>query len=228
MKILEKISLVLFSIIILILSVLCCLVVYEVIEISTISEYIESWITNIAFVRTVLIVSIICFVLAIKSLFFPSKAKKREEIKSGVLLENQDGRLLISRDTIENLVNSVVKSFPEAQDVQTKIFLDAENNITVFVSLFVKEDAIIKQLSSSIQTKIKETIKRNTDLDVRQVNINVKNIDSDKTKKENSVSKIKLENVKTNELPKEETKKEPENEKKQEVTEVKEKEEVNN
>lgn len=228
MKILEKISLIVFSIIILILSVLSCLIVYEVIEINTISEYLESWIANVVFVRTVCIVSIICFVLAFKSLFFPSKAKKREEIKSGVLLENQDGRLLISRDTIENLVNSVVKSFPDAQDIQTKIFLDAENNITVFVSLFVKEDAIIKQLSSSIQTKIKETIKRNTDLDVKQVNINVKNIDNDKTKKENSVSKIKLENVKTNEQPKEEIKKESVNEKKQEVAEVKEKEEVNN
>ena len=84
------------------------------------------------------------------------------------------------------------------------------------------------QLSSSIQTKIKETIKRNTDLDVKQVNINVKNIDNDKDKRENSVSKIKLENVKTNEQPKEEIKKEPVNEKKTEVTEVKEKEEVVN
>ena len=72
-------------------------------------------------------------------MFFPSKSKKREEIKSGVLLENQDGRLLISRDTIENLVNSVVKSFKDAQDVQTKIFLDAENNITVFPDKIMKK-----------------------------------------------------------------------------------------
>ena len=116
------------------------------------------------------------------------------------MLENQDGRLLISKDTIENLVNSVVHSFPDALDVQTKVLLDVDNNITVFVSLFVGEEAVIKQLSAGIQNKIKETVKRNTDLDVKQVNINVKNIENEKNKKEspkreNSVAKIKMENV---------------------------------
>ena len=106
------------------------------------------------------------------------------------MLENKDGRLLISRDTIENLVNSVVKSFTDAVDVQTKVHLDADNNITVFVSLLVKEEAIIKELSANIQNKIKETVKRSTDLDVNQININIKNIENQ--------TKIKINNVQVN------------------------------
>lgn len=195
MKILEKIALVLFSIIVLIMSVVSCLLIFNVLDVKNMCEYIEGFLENDIFVKTTLIISAICILLAIKSLFFPSKIKKKEEIKSGVLLENQDGRLLISKDTIENLVNSVVRSFPDALDTQTKVFLDTENNITVFISLFVKEDAIIKQLSANVQNKIKEIVKRNTDLDVKQVNINIKNIENEKTKKENSLEKIKLENV---------------------------------
>lgn len=201
MKFLEKLALIIFSIIILVIAVVSCLVVFQVLELSEITSFITEHLQNEIVSRTVVVVSVICILLAIKSLFFPVRRKKREEIKSGVLLENQDGRLLISKDTIENLVNSVVKSFPDAIDTQTKIFLDADNNITVFVSLLVREEAIIKQLSSGIQNKIKETVKRNTDLEVKQVNINVKNIENDKNKKEtikqeNSINKINMENIK--------------------------------
>lgn len=194
MKFLEKLALILFSIIILVLSVVSCLVVFNVIELTQITNYISEGLQNEIVSRTVIGVCAVCILLAIKSLFFPTKHKKKEELKSGVLLENQDGRLLISKDTIENLVNSVVHSFPDAIDAQTKIFLDINNNITVFVTLLVKEEAIIKQLSASIQSKIKETIKRNTDLDVKQVNINVKNIESEKNKKDSNV-KMNIQNI---------------------------------
>lgn len=210
MKFLERLALFLFSIIILVIAVVSCLVVFNVIELANVTSFIGEYVENETVARTVVVVSIICILLAIKSLFFPTRAKKKEEIKSGVLLENQDGRLLISKDTIENLVNSVVHSFPDAIDAQTKIFLDTENNITVFVSLLVKEEAIIKKLSAGIQNKIKETVKRNTDLDVKQVNINVKNIENEKSKKEsnkreNSIAKINMENVQFTEEKSEKT-----------------------
>ena len=200
MKFLERLALFLFSLIILVVAVVSCLVVFQVIDIAEVTGFIAEHLQNEIVSRTVVIVSIVCILLALKSIFFPVRSKKREEIKSGVLLENQDGRLLISKDTIENLVNSVVHSFPDALDVQTKILLDVNNNITVFVSLLVGEEAIIKQLSAGIQNKIKETVKRNTDLDVKQVNINVKNIENEKNKKEmpkkeNSVARINMENV---------------------------------
>ena len=131
-------------------------------------------------------------------MFFPTRTKKRQEIKTGVLLENKDGRLLISKDTIENLVSSVVKSFDDAIDVQTKVNLDANNKITVYVSLLVMENSIIKELSSNIQNKIKDTIKRSTDLEVDQVNINIKDIENNKNNAKNSQTKIKLNNVQIN------------------------------
>ena len=190
MKILERIALILFSIIMLFVSIVSCLVIFNIMELKTIFNFLEDVIENQTVTRVILGFAIVSILLAIKSLFFPSKIKKKQEIKTGVLLENKDGRLLISRDTIENLVNSVVKSFTDAVDVQTKVQLDADNNITVFVSLLVKEEAIIKELSANIQNKIKETVKRSTDLDVNQININIKNIENQ--------TKIKINNVQVN------------------------------
>lgn len=199
MKILERIALILFSIIMLFVSIISCLLIFNIMELKTIFNFLEDIIENQTVTRVILGFAIVSILLAIKSLFFPSKIKKKQEIKTGVLLENKDGRLLISRDTIENLVNSVVKSFTDAVDVQTKVNLDADNNITVFVSLLVKEEAIIKELSANIQNKIKETVKRSTDLDVNQININIKNIENQKNSiKNENQTKIKINNVQVN------------------------------
>lgn len=199
MKILERMALILFSIIMLIISIISCLVVFNIIELKDIYNLLEDLIQNETAIKIIVGTSIVSIILAVKSLFFPTKNKKNAEIKTGILLENKDGRLLISKDTIENLVNNVVKSFKEAVDIQTKIIFDINNNITVFVTLLVREDTVIKELSSNLQTKIKQTVKNSTDLDVNQVNINIKNIDTKyPIKSDGKLAKIKLNNVQIN------------------------------
>ena len=165
---------------ILIISIFSVLVVLGWMDLNLINEVIITVLNNSTVYNTILIVAGICIILSIKCIFFTSNDNGKEDFKSGVLLENEDGKLIISKDTIENLVNSVAKKFEGAAEVQTKVILDQENNITVFVTLLVKENAIIKDLSSSIQTKVKETIKRTSDLEVKQINIKVKNIEINK------------------------------------------------
>ena len=58
--------------------------------------------------------------------------------------------------------------------------MDKESNLRVFVNLTVKENAVIKELSTNLQNKIKETIKQSSDLEVKEVNIKVKNIEPSK------------------------------------------------
>ena len=194
MKILERLALILFSIIMMVLAITSCLVIFNVLQLEVIYKFLDGLIQDETAKKVIVGVSAVSIILAIKALFFPTKTKKKQEIKTGVLLENKDGRLLISRDTIENLVNSVVRSFDEAMDVQTKVNLDGSSNITVYVSLLVREDSIIKELSSNIQNKIKQTINRNTGLEVSQVNINIKDIENDK--KGNAQARLKAADVK--------------------------------
>ena len=83
---------------------------------------------------------------------------------------------MISKETLENLVNSVALNFQNAEDVTTRVELDRENKVKVFVNLIVNEEAIIKDLSANLQAKIKEKIKTATDLEVKEVNITVKKV----------------------------------------------------
>lgn len=177
MKTIEKLTLVLFSTLMLIISVILCLAIFGWVDLNFIGDVINIAITNTVTSNVLLVLSIIFILLAIRCIFFDSSTKEKEEVKNGILLENSNGKLLITKETIENLVNAVVKGFDSAENVTTKIELDKENNVRVFVNLVVKENAVIKELSSNLQNKIKETVKKSSDLEVKEVNIKVNNIE---------------------------------------------------
>ena len=189
MKVIEKITLALFSNIILIISVLLCLTIFGWLDINVIHKLIVSWLDNRTITNIVLGVSIVFILLAIKAIFFDGSSKEEERSKDGIMLENDSGRLMVTRETLENLTNSVVKGFENTENIASKIYLDDENNVRVLVTLTVKPGAIIKDLSNNLQAKIKETIKTSLDLEVKEVNIKVKNI----APKTNAVEAVKKE-----------------------------------
>ena len=176
MKILEKITLIIYSNIMLILSIILCLLVFGWLDIGLVGDIVESIIIGDTTGKIVVIVSIIFILLSIKCIFFDSTSREQIKERQGVLLENESGKLMISKETIENLVNSVALNFQSAEDVTTKVELDKENNVKVFVNLIVSQDAVIKDLSANLQAKIKEKIKVATDLEVKEVNITVKKV----------------------------------------------------
>ena len=177
MKILDRIGLALFSSLMLIISIIVCLMIFGWLSVDLVHELVVMAINDSVSSNIMLGLSIAFILLAIKCIFFDSSSKQEMDYKNGILLENSDGKLLITKDTIENLVNSVVKGFESAENVTTRVELDKENNVTVFVNLSVKENAIIKELSTNLQTKIKTTIKNTSDLEVKEVNIKVKDIE---------------------------------------------------
>ena len=180
MKILDRIGLALFSSLMLIISIIVCLMIFGWLSVDLVHELVVMAINDNLSSNIMLGLSIVFILLAIKCIFFDSSSKQEMDYKNGILLENSDGKLLITKDTIENLVNSVVKGFDSAENVTTRVELDNENNVTVFVNLSVKENAVIKELSTNLQTKIKTTIKKTSDLEVKEVNIKVKDIEPTK------------------------------------------------
>ena len=180
MKIIEKTTLVLFSTLMLIMSIMGSLVIFGWIDFDIIDEIVAGITNNTVSSNIVLGLNVIFILLSIRCIFFDSSSKEKNEYKNGILLENSDGKLLISKETIENLVNGVVKGFDSAEDVNTKIELGKDNTVSIYVNLSVKENAVIKELSTNLQTEIKETIKKTSDLDVKEVNIKVKNIEPEK------------------------------------------------
>lgn len=176
MKFLEKFALTVYSYIVLILAVIMCLLVFNWMDVRIVTQTISMITQGDISSKITLGVSAIFILLSIKCIFFDSSSKEKIKEKQGVLLENEAGKLMISKETIENLVNSVALNFQSAEDVTTRVELDRENNVRVYVNLIISSNAIIKDLSSNLQAKIKEKIKRATDLEVKEVNITVKKV----------------------------------------------------
>jgi len=181
MKFIEKVSLTIFSTLVLILSLVLCLMLFNWIDsmkIYFVIEYLKATpiATNIS-----LVVSIILMLLAIKCIFFPSYSKEQGEKAEGILLENESGKLLISIETIENLVKGVISGFGNVKSTICRVKLDKQiNNVIIDLNLVVSSDTIIKDLPTNLQTKVKEVIKTTTEIDVKQINIKIKNIETGK------------------------------------------------
>lgn len=176
MKFLEKSALIIYSSIMLIVSIILCLLVFGWLDMGLVGDIATAIIVGERTSKILLGVSVIFILLSIKCIFFDGKSKEQINERQGVLLENESGKLMISRETIQNLVNSVALNFQSAEEVTTRVELDKENNVRVFVNLIVNEEAVIKDLSANLQAKIKEKIKTATDLEVKEVNITVKRV----------------------------------------------------
>ncbi len=173
---LNKVVLVVFSVIILILGVFINLLAVGWLDYSTAFSLLKKGLTTEPASQIILVVTEISMLFAIIAIFVDSPNNKNEKRGQEILMQNDNGKLMISRDTIENLVNSVVGKFSSAKEAHTRIVLDEENNVIVFVDLSVTENVVIKELTLNLQNKIKEAIKNTSDLEVKEVNVRIKNI----------------------------------------------------
>lgn len=174
MKIIEKITLIIYSNIILILSVIACLLVFGWLDIDIIQSLIKTLVISGTSSKIILGVSLVFILLSIRCIFFDPTSRQEIKDKQGVLLANDNGKLMISKETIENLVEVVIKEYRMAKEVTSRVELDKDNNVNIFVNLVVSSDTIIKDLTVDLQNKIKNKVKETTDLDVKEVNITIK------------------------------------------------------
>ena len=183
MKVIEKITLILYSNLILIISVIACLLVFRWIDIDIVQSLIKTLIISETSSKIILGVSIVFILLSIRCIFFDPTSKQELKDKQGILLANDSGKLMITKETIENLVEAVTKEYKMAKEVTSRVELDKENNVNIFINLVVGSDTVIKDLSVDLQNRIKAKVKETTDLDVKEVNITIKRAVQEKQNK---------------------------------------------
>lgn len=183
MKFIEKITLIIYSNIILIGAVITCLMIFGWLDIDIVQGLVKSLLTEDTSSKITLFVSIVAILLSIRCIFFDPTSKQEIKDKQGILLANDNGKLMITKETIENLVEVVTKQYKMAKEVSSTVELDKENNVNIFINLVVGSDTVIKDLSVDLQTKIKSKVKEITDLDVKEVNITIKKAVQEKQNK---------------------------------------------
>ena len=180
MKFLERFTLITYSLIILILSVILSLLIFNWIDFEIVTEMVNALITGSLSSKITLGVCVVFILLSIKCMFFDEKSKEVLRESQGILLKNENGQLMISKETIDNMVKNAVTGFENVKSCNTKIDVNEQNQLRITLFLTVNENVVIKELASNIQTKIKDDVKKVSDLDVQEVNVKVMGIQENK------------------------------------------------
>ena len=130
---------------------------------------------------------VVLTVFSIKEIAFGEKVSK--EGREGLILENESGKLIISKESLESLVAGVGKEIEGVESVASRTFIDTEKNVVVEVNVVVGRDVALKDISTDLQKRVKIALKQTADLDVKFVNIKIKNISNKKSKKNNTSEK---------------------------------------
>lgn len=177
MKFIDRLILGLFAIVMLMGAIFSTFVILNWIDALTIIKLIVEGLKNPTVCHILLGVNVVIIILAIKAIFFENLDSKEEyEGKGGILLQNDDGKLLITKETLKNMVNVAVSGFSSVKSAQTKIILDANNDLYITLTMEVADNAIIKELTNNIQMKVKEAIKASMDVEVKSIDIKITNI----------------------------------------------------
>lgn len=184
MKFLERFALIVYSYIVLILAVILSLLIFNWVSFDTIGEVVENLLTGAITSKIILALNIVFIALSIKCIFFDEKSKEKLKESQGILMKNENGELMISKDSIDNMVKNAVIGFENVKECNTKIDVNSENQIIITLYLVVNEDVVLKDLATSLQEKVKEEVKKISDLDVQEVNVKVMNLQGSKKNKE--------------------------------------------
>ena len=183
MKFLEKFALTVYSYIVLVLAVIMCLLVFNWIDIGTVTKTVTTIAQGDISSKITLVISAIFILLSIKCIFFDSDTEEKIKESQGILLKNENGQLMISRESIDNIVKNTVVGFDNVKQCNTRIDVNSENQLRITLLLVVNENVVIKELASTLQKKVKEDVKKVADLEVQEVNVKITSLQDGKKSK---------------------------------------------
>ena len=175
MKFLDKMILCIFSVLILLMAVISSACIFGWIDATGLYVFVTKALADQTTCNILLGLNVVLILFAIKGIFFESSTDEEKSVGNGIMLENDDGKLLVTKETITSIVNSVVAGFEGVKD-QSKITLDENNDLSILLTIAVSDQAVIKDLSNNIQVRVKDAIKKSLDVEVKSLDIKVKDM----------------------------------------------------
>ena len=175
MKLIDKVIYFIFSTIVLAIVVIVFMGLLNIGGVNHIFSFIGG-IPNMNFTQEqmiyIIIVGILLIIMAIKGILFQTKLG---ENKDAIILENSSGKLIISRRTLENLVKDISNGVKGVENSSARVNVEKDTDLIISIDIVVKEGSI-KDITKKLQEDVKIAIKKASDLNVSEVNVNIKNI----------------------------------------------------
>ena len=195
MRALDRLISFIFSVIMLMVSVVLILVGVGVVEpqmlIDMLNEhvFVKDVIASNMF-NAVTITGLVLLLASLKTTIFLSLFKVKD--KAPILVKTQNGEVEIAQETIISTVKNVAVSFDNIKDVQATM-QKRKKGVVIYAMVLVYANTNIRETIEEMQRQVKEMVKNTTGVDVLEVNIKVKNIYS--KQKKNDDRKVEAHNI---------------------------------
>ena len=178
MRILDRIISFIFSIIMLVVSIILILVGIGKIEPAMIIDFLSTNVFNKQVISSglfnpITIAGIVLFLASIKTTIFLSLLKTRR--KAPIVVKTKNGQIQIAQETITSTARNATLAFDNIKDVQTNMAKKGKG-VVINENVQVYSNTNIRELTDEIQNAVREKITSTTGVTVNHVNIKVKNI----------------------------------------------------
>ena len=173
MKYLDRLINFIFSLAILLVSIVVIMISAGFIGYESVDAWIKTTLFSTANNTVTCIVSIVVFLAALKTTIFLSRTNGKK--KSAILVDTNHGKVQIAQETIENTAKGATKKYEEIKDVQVRMIKE-KRGINVYMALMVMPNTNVIELSANVQDAVKEAIEDTTGVKVNNVDIKIKNI----------------------------------------------------
>lgn len=203
MRVLDGMISFIFSVVMLIISVILILVgtgafdPQMIIDMLTKYAFAEDMIKSGIF-NPLTITGIVLLLLSLKTTLFLSIFKVKKD--KPILVKTANGEVEISQATITNTVVNVGLNFENIKEVQARM-IERRKGVAIYAVISVFVNSNLREITEEMQRQVKEVIKATTGVNVVDVNIKVKNVEQ-KQRKNKEQPKVTY-SVETPEITKE-------------------------
>jgi len=168
MKLSERILITSYTFLIIIFSIVVFLLPFTLFNENAINEVITKYLENPIY-------SIIPLILIILSIIILTLGINKKKVRLGIVHTNENGKLIISPKTFDSAAYYVIKNIKGIRDVNIETFIDVDG-IEITVDAVVLTDINIPELTTEVQTTLKNYIETTTGIMVKLVHFHVKDI----------------------------------------------------
>lgn len=173
MKFLDRLINFIFSLVMVIVSVVVLLVMFDLADSSFVNGLLNDYVWNVQNKTIVIIVASIVFLAGLKTTIFLADFRKKKKVP--IMVSSDNGNVQIASEMIESTAKAVAKSHDEVKEVNAKM-VNRNKGVDIFMSLLVSQDTNIRALTIAIQEEVKNKIHDTTGVLVLNTDIKVKNI----------------------------------------------------
>ncbi len=178
MKKFDKFLLIVFSLIIIIVSVSFVLVSTGMLDLNSIYKFFNRFIIENKI--AVLITGTIFALFGLIGLF--SNSEGEETQKGGLAIKQDNGTTYITRETFESIVHGVTRGYAELRNVRVDMQV-TETGIIVNIYTMILPDTVVPTLISKLQENVKSSVLKQTTVEIKEVNVKIKGVFQEPPKK---------------------------------------------